>query len=52
MPAIEKIRRRHMMKKKAQRQLLEQLTVELDTEISNLDDDTRLEEGILDDELE
>jgi PUA domain protein len=49
MPAIEKIRKRHMMKKKAQRQLLEQLTVELDTEISNLDTDTRLEEGILDD---
>jgi len=49
MPTIEKIRKRHMMKKKAQKQLIEQLTKELDTEIANLDDDARLEEGILDD---
>jgi PUA-domain protein len=49
MPAIEKIRKRHMMKKKAQKQLIEQLTKEYDTEISNLDDDARLEEGVLDD---
>jgi PUA-domain protein len=49
MPTIEKIRKRHMMKKKAQKQLIEQLTKELDTTIANLDDDARLEEGILDD---
>jgi len=49
MPAIEKIRKRHLMKKKAQKILLEQLEKELDTEITNLDDSSRFEEGILDD---
>ena len=49
MPAIEKIRKRHLMKRKAQKRFLEQLGKSLGTEIVNLDEDSRFEEGVLDD---
>ncbi len=49
MPTIEKIRKRHLMKKKAQKLFIEQLGKSLGTEIVNLDDDSRFEEGLLDD---
>ena len=49
MPKIERIRKRHPMKKRDQRRELERIENILSSSITGLDEKTKLEEGVLDD---
>ncbi len=49
MPKIERIRRRHLLKKRDKRAILERLRDALGSEVMNIDDRSPLEAGVLDD---
>ncbi len=49
MPKIERIRKRHPMKKRDQRRELERIENILSSSITGLDEKSKLEEGVLDD---
>ncbi len=48
MPKIERIRRRHLLKKKQQKRTLQQIEDTLGAPVKNLDEKAQFEEGILD----
>lgn len=49
MPKLEKIKRRHLLKKREQREILDYIASELGTTVQGLDSKSKLESGILDD---
>lgn len=48
MPKIERIKKRHLLKKKAQKRYMDQIEKDLGTKPKVLDEGARLEEGVLD----
>ena len=49
MPKIEKIKKRHLLKKREQKAELERIAAALGTEVKDLDPKTQFEAGVLDD---
>lgn len=49
MPKIERLKRRHLLKKRDRKAHIEQIERDLGTSVSGLDEKAKLEEGLLDD---